>query len=84
IPALAASLKGVANRLRVMLGEKEKDESAAEAMIADLEGEGIPDEEDDEETKSPTAELIRAELERVESFYERAQALPDDGKSKRL
>lgn len=85
--ALAASLTGVAARLRRMV-EGAAPEAAAD--FDDLEDEPEPAEDQPEET-TPTPSLplldkeaVLAELERVESFVRRARDLPADSKAESL
>ena len=88
VAALAQSLARVAERLRAMLcGEPPAD---AEAFARDLEefednGEAEPPAAPEAERDERVDEVaLREELARVESFVERAQALPHDSKAASL
>lgn len=86
VPALAASLENVATRLERMLldaGAVDEEETAA-ALLADLEEDEIPSEEDVDESQLPPPEVIEAELGRVRGFIERARSLPSDAKAQAL
>ena len=87
LAALAASLEKVAERLRALRDLRAPDDAAdAGAILGDLEDDesdevaldDAPAEERDE------AARIAAELARVESFIQRARALPTDSKAKAL
>lgn len=86
VPALAASLERVAERLEKMLTNAGalEDEATAAAMLDDLEEDEIPDEEDIDESQLPPPEVIEAELQRVRRFVERARSLPSDAKAQAL
>ncbi|RZO66314.1 MAG: hypothetical protein EVA89_00425 [Sandaracinaceae bacterium] len=86
VPALAASLERVAERLEKMLTDAGAldDEATAAAMLDDLEEDEIPDEEDIDESQLPPPEVIEAELQRVRRFVERARSLPSDAKAQAL
>lgn len=87
VPALAASLEKVAERLEKMLRSgsalDDAEETAAE-MLGDLEEDDALDEEDLDESQLPPPEVIEAELQRVRSFVERARTLPSDAKAQAL
>ncbi|MBT3223581.1 MAG: hypothetical protein HN348_31305, partial [Proteobacteria bacterium] len=86
IPALAASLKKVANRLeRILEGSVRPDEMDDDAanMLDDLEEDDLT-ETDIDEGLPPSPEVVEAELERVSSFVLRANNLPSDGKARAL
>jgi superfamily II DNA or RNA helicase len=83
IPALSASLKKVATRLRRMQGGEQYDETAFD-MFRDLEDEAEV-EQDPAETLPPVSPgTVAGELSRVESFISRAESLPDDAKAQRF
>lgn len=82
IPALAASLAGVAGRLRKLIGQDSH--AGDDADLRDLEeDDAFPD---DLEVESAQVSASRAgvaeELARVESFIARAKALPSDAKAR--
>lgn len=95
--ALAASLEGVAARLRRMLAGDEGEEQADEqvrTVVKDLEGEDL-DEREEVSTVGPMetdpnkpvhpVDAVRVELRRVEAFIQRAEALgSDDSKFRAL
>ena len=85
LPALAASLEKVAERLRALQAGGRVDEAEDRAaLLGDLEDD---DELVDDELPSPGAHdapRIAAELARVESFIARARALPGDSKADAL
>ena len=86
IPALAASLEKVAERLEKMLtnaADLGGGETAA-ALMDDLEDEDGFDEGDIDESELPPVEVIEAELVRVRGFVERARGLPSDAKARAL
>ena len=83
IRALSASLVRVAERLRGMLAGGGRDADDAAAFVADLEDDERGETDTDESAAAPP-EQVRAELERVEAFIARAQALPGDGKARAL
>jgi adenine-specific DNA-methyltransferase len=87
VRALAASLEKVAERLRALHDRRAPDDAAdADAILGDLE-------DDDEDEAAPDDApgvredergAIAAELARVESFIQRARALPTDSKANAL
>jgi hypothetical protein len=85
--ALAASLEKVAERLRALRDRRAPDDAAdAGAILEDLE-----DDEDDEAASDDAPDMrederlaIVAEFARVESFIQRARALPTDSKANAL
>ena len=87
VRALAASLEKVADRLRAVRDRRVPDDAAdADAILGDLE-----DDEEDEAASDDAPDMrederlaIAAELARVESFIQRARALPTDSKAKAL
>jgi hypothetical protein len=82
IPALAASLRGVAGRLRSMLtGGHRKDPTE---FLNDLDDEDLEIEPESEAAEPPKAGPVEAELQRVLNFIERAQSLPRDSKADKL
>ena len=87
--ALAASLEGVAARLKRLLGRGPP--IVVQDFADDLEEEADDLQEADHAPEPPPANIprlhqaaIRAELERVEGFVRRAQALPADSKAASL
>lgn len=87
VRALAASLEKVAERLRALRDRRAPDDAAdADAILGDLEDDDedeaasgdAPDPREDEKL------AVAAELARVESFIQRARALPTDSKAKAL
>lgn len=91
--ALAASLEGVARRLRrkgTSADTAEAELEDARDMVDDLEGEGFESSDDERASSDPlksTADsgALAGELTRVESFIQRAKALgSDDGKLRAL
>jgi adenine-specific DNA-methyltransferase len=87
VRALAASLEKVAGRLRALRDRRAPDDAAdADAILGDLE-----DDEEDDATADDAPDVtkderlaIEAELARVESFIQRARALPTDSKANAL
>ena len=87
VRALAASLAKVAERLRALRDRRAPDDAAdADAILGDLE-----DDEEDEAASDDAPDVrederlaIAAELARVESFIQRARALPTDSKANAL
>ena len=79
ISALAASLEGVAARLRRLLGQDS--EPAHQGDWTDLEDEEELSEAPEESPQAGGAG-VAAELARVESFIARARALPSDAKAR--
>jgi predicted nucleic acid-binding Zn-ribbon protein len=88
IPALAASLEKVAQRLERMLAEAAvpTDDGTADALLDDLEEDELQAaiEEDIDEGSLPPPEKIEAEIERVRGFVERARSIPSDAKARAL
>ncbi len=86
VPALAASLEKVAERLETMLGASGSldDARAATALLDDLEEDERPTGTDVDTGEAPPPEVIRAELERVREFVSRARSLPSDAKARAL
>lgn len=87
--ALAASLERVAGRLRrLKVGSSEADDAAdAAAIVADLDGADVdaPEAEPDSTPAGPPPAKLQNELQRVEGFVTRANAVAsDDGKFKAL
>jgi superfamily II DNA or RNA helicase len=83
--ALSASLAKVAERLRRMLtdaGSRNDARDAAE-FRDDLEDEDL-DLTDSDDGAPPATDIILAELDRVESFIQRARALSSDSKARAL
>jgi adenine-specific DNA-methyltransferase len=89
VRALAASLEKVAERLRALRDRRAPDDAAdADAILGDLED----DDDDGDDAASDDAPDVRederraiaAELARVESFIQRARALPTDSKANAL
>ncbi|MEE8526082.1 MAG: SNF2-related protein, partial [Thermoanaerobaculia bacterium] len=84
VRALTASLDKVAERLRRMLGGISLEALDAEGLsLADDLEEEVEETEVDEGAP-PAPDRVRAELERVESFIARAEALPRDSKADTL
>ena len=84
VQALAASLRKVAQRLRGMLAGLSLEALDAEGLsLADDLEEEVEDTEVDEGAP-PAPERVRTELERVEGFIARAEALPRDSKADAL
>lgn len=87
VPALAASLEKVAERLEKMLrdaGAVDEEETAA-ALLDDLEEDELVDEEEDvDESQLPPPEVIERELQRVRGYIARAKSLPSDAKAQAL
>lgn len=83
--ALSASLAKVADRLRRMLRDTGTPDSPGDAaeFRSDLEDEDL-DFTDSEEGARPTEDIVRAELDRVDSFITRAKALSSDSKARAL
>ncbi len=82
--ALAASLRNVADRLQRTLDMGAfSTEQDAEVIKADLEDDDMPGTDTDTEPLPPP-EVIQAELDLVESFIARADALTTDGKAQAL
>lgn len=82
VPALAASLRGVAERLRSMLsGGPPK---VPTDFLNDLDDDDLEFEPETEATESPKAGSVEAELQRVLNFIERAESLPRDSKADKL
>lgn len=87
VPALAASLSKVAERLEKMLeGASADEEETAAALLEDLEEDDLDLDADDvvDESRAPSPEMITAELARVRAFVERATSLPSDAKAHAL
>lgn len=93
--ALAASLRGVAARLRRMLSggvSQQQDDEDAREVITDLEDDDVEASEESgsgpataPSTEGAERQLVRHELERVEGFIRRAEALwGDDSKFRAL
>lgn len=85
IRALSASLGRVADRLRRMLDDVGAPDNARDAaeFRDDLEDEDL-DFSDSDEGARPSSDIVRAELDRVESFITRAKALSSDSKARAL
>jgi superfamily II DNA/RNA helicase len=82
IPALAASLKNVAERLRRLAAGQTADDEAA-AMLRDLEGEEeLPKPVEEERVPAMDRKGALAELARVEELFTRARSLPSDAKAR--
>lgn len=82
VPALAASLRGVAGRLRSMLpGGHPK---APTDFLNDLDDEDLEIEPETEPAEPPNAAPVESELQRVLNFIERAESLPRDSKADKL
>ncbi|MBB88493.1 MAG: hypothetical protein CMP06_14540 [Xanthomonadales bacterium] len=87
VPALAASLEKVAERLEKMLRDPRAvdDEDTAASLLEDLEeDEIIDDDKDVDESQLPPPEVIEAELKRIRGFVERAKSLSSDAKAQAL
>ena len=93
LPALASSLENVAARLRDQLQrakEAPPQDQTVFAFAADLEDEDLAEEAENPEASSgaaaplPDRRRIQAELERVEGFIRRIEALPGDSKARCL
>jgi superfamily II DNA or RNA helicase len=84
--ALSASLENVADRLRRQRDGKAANAAAdAERMLSDLEDDDVVvDTSEEAPTSQTSAEKLQAELERVEGFIQRANALPADSKAQAL
>lgn len=83
IPALAASLENVVDRLRRLSAGLKPDDTAA-AMLGDLEAEEEVAAGATEEDASPAVDRngVLAELARVEDLLARARSLPSDAKAR--
>ncbi len=91
LPALAASLDNVADRLERMLRAPNDDDQTLHMFAADLEDDEAPGDDDGDEAGEPEAEPatepdteIRRELAHVRALAERAHGLPHDAKAKQL
>jgi superfamily II DNA or RNA helicase len=83
VPALASSLKKVAERLKRMLHGRVSGQDDL-AFLADLEDEDLQAEAEAEEFAAPDPRAVEAELQRVRNFIARAEALPRDSKAGKL
>ena len=89
LPALAASLDNVADRLERMLEAPGGDDQTLHMFAADLEDDAGPGDDDDEQTVEPDVPAepdteIRRELAHVRELAARAHALPHDAKAQQL
>jgi len=82
VPALAASLRGVADRLRAMLSSGHP--KVPTDFLNDLDDEDLEIEPETEAAEPPNAGPVEAELQRVLNFVERAESLPRDSKADKL
>ncbi len=84
VPALVASLRRVAERLRGMLAGRDEEQAVVAAFASDLEDDDEIAATDRDEGAPPDPAAVRAELARVEGFIARAQVLPIDSKAQAL
>ncbi len=86
IPALAASLEKVAERLEKMLRAPDANDGkeAADNLLDDLEEDERTQEDDVDDSTPPPREQVEAEIARVRSFIDRANSLPSDAKAQAL
>ncbi|HTE55218.1 MAG TPA: SNF2-related protein [Kofleriaceae bacterium] len=84
LPALAASLRKVAERLERILAGKEPGAEAAEAFTADLEDDELAGSTAGEEDVPLDPGAVAAELSRVNSFIARARSITSDTKATKL
>src|SRR5205807_8300353 len=84
VPALAASLRKVAERLeRLLQGNVPGGDSS---FLQDLDDEDLPsdDADDGEKRDAPDPAKVAEELQRVRHFIQRADTLPRDSKADKL
>jgi superfamily II DNA or RNA helicase len=84
VPALASSLKKVAERLEGMLRGQRSGQEAAAAFRQYLEDEDFVPEPEADEPGLPEPRAVEAEIQRVRNFIARAEALPRDSKADKL
>ena len=84
VPALAGSLKKVAERLKGMLSGGLAEEDAVSLLLADLEDDDIHMEIEGKAGDIPEPEAVEAELDRVRNFIARTETLPRDSKAGKL
>lgn len=84
VPALASSLRKVAERLKRLLRVGPSHQTDAATLLDDLEEEAVESETEEEKAELPEPRLVQAELERVLNFITRADALPRDSKADKV
>ena len=84
VPALAGSLKKVAERLNGMLHGQGAGQDTDIAFLADLEDEDLQAESEADKFEPADPLAVEAELHRVRNFIARAEALPRDSKAGKL
>jgi hypothetical protein len=84
VPALASSLRKVAERLKRLLRVPPSDQADVGTLLDDLEEEDVGSEAEEETVDLPEPRVVKAELERVLNFISRAEFLPRDSKAEKL
>jgi SNF2-related domain/Helicase conserved C-terminal domain len=84
VPALASSLRKVAERLNAMLRDRRSAQTDSPSFLDDLEDDDFRVDTEAEELDVSDPRAVQAERERVLGFIKRAETLPRDSKADKL